>query len=105
MVNTHPQRNFLGCKSLYPVVLFEMVNMYLKAFSRPLVYTSALLLVACGTAAPKPSPVPASTPTALSKQPLRIGLALGGGAAKGFAHIGVITVSYTHLTLPTKRIV
>jgi len=64
--------------------------MYLKAFLRPLVYTSAFLLVACGTAAPKPSPVTASTPTALSTQPLRIGLALGGGAAKGFAHIGVI---------------
>ena len=31
-----------------------------------------------------------------------VGLVLGGGGAKGFAHIGVIKpVSYTHLTLPT----
>jgi len=43
------------------------------------------LLTAC--AAPPPAPtVPAPTP----KPPLKIALVLGGGAARGFAHIGVI---------------
>lgn len=50
-----------------------------------------LLLVAC-VSSPKvaeapASPAPVATP---ALPPLRIGLALGGGAAKGFAHIGVI---------------
>lgn len=50
-------------------------------------FASALLLTACGTTEPviesKPTPPPAP-------KKIRIGLALGGGAAKGFAHIGVI---------------
>jgi NTE family protein len=57
-----------------------------------------LPLAACQTAAPpkpaavstaveQPAPVPAPPP-----RPPRIGLALGGGAARGFAHIGVIQV-------------
>lgn len=44
-----------------------------------------VLLAACQTA---PTPTPPAQDKALPK--LRIGLALGGGAAKGFAHIGVI---------------
>lgn len=40
-------------------------------------------------AAPPPPPVPAPKPP---PKPPRIGLALGGGAARGFAHIGVIQV-------------
>ncbi len=39
--------------------------------------------------AEQPSTVP---PVAAAPKPLRIGLALGGGAARGFAHIGVIKV-------------
>ncbi|AKK66060.1 patatin-like phospholipase family protein [Xanthomonas translucens] len=48
------------------------------------------LVGACG-GGPKPAgPAPVvAAPTATTK-PLRIGIALGGGAAKGFAHIGVI---------------
>jgi NTE family protein len=34
-------------------------------------------------------PTPAAVPVAKNR-PVRIGLALGGGAARGFAHIGVI---------------
>ncbi|MBK9362635.1 MAG: patatin-like phospholipase family protein [Rubrivivax sp.] len=51
------------------------------------------LLAACSTppapppVEPPPPPVPRPPP-----QPPRIGLALGGGAARGFAHIGVIQV-------------
>ena len=45
----------------------------------------AVLLSAC--AAPPPAPTP---PTPTPKPPLKIALVLGGGAARGFAHIGVI---------------
>lgn len=45
---------------------------------------SVLVLSACANRPPAP---PALTP-----KPVRIGLALGGGAARGFAHIGVIKV-------------
>jgi len=45
----------------------------------------AALLSACATPPPAPT-VPTLTP----KPPLKIALVLGGGAARGFAHIGVI---------------
>jgi len=47
----------------------------------------AALLAACAAPPPVPS-IP--TPAPLPKPPLKIALALGGGAARGFAHIGVI---------------
>jgi len=56
-------------------------------------------LAGCGSAPPPaPAPTPAPPPVAASPPPPppspprrpRIGLALGGGAARGFAHIGVI---------------
>lgn len=54
-----------------------------------------LLLAACASVAP-PAHVPFVSmpqnvvPIAKALRPVRIGLALGGGAARGFAHIGVI---------------
>jgi len=42
------------------------------------------LLTGCASAPETPAPV--------AKRPPRIGLALGGGAARGFAHVGVIQV-------------
>jgi len=51
-----------------------------------------VLLSACGTIK-KPAPEPVAAPQTLpaaAPHPVRIGLALGGGAARGFAHIGVI---------------
>ncbi|UXY14731.1 patatin-like phospholipase family protein [Chitiniphilus purpureus] len=48
---------------------------------------AALLLAACANTG-TPPPVTPQPPKPLP--PVRIGLALGGGAAKGFAHIGVI---------------
>ncbi|HEY9101742.1 patatin-like phospholipase family protein [Chitinimonas sp.] len=60
---------------------------------RTLLLALPLLLIACASQpVPVPTPVapPAPAPVPLAKP--RIGLALGGGAAKGFAHIGVIKV-------------
>lgn len=61
-----------------------------------------LALAACQTAPPQPPVVPVAPPVvappvvqpppAPPPRPPRIGLALGGGAARGFAHIGVIQV-------------
>jgi NTE family protein len=58
---------------------------------------SSIGLTACQTAPPAPVTVPAvpAPPAAvvpIVPVPPRIGLALGGGAARGFAHIGVIQV-------------
>jgi NTE family protein len=63
-------------------------------------FALTLALAACQTAPKPPSstvpvPVPAVTsvpPPPVALRPPRIGLALGGGAARGFAHIGVIQV-------------
>lgn len=57
----------------------------------------ALVLAGCASSPPVGSvpDVPASVPTAtvvVPKIPPKIGLALGGGAARGFAHVGVIQV-------------
>ena len=57
-----------------------------------LLVVPAVLLAGCATkpAGPVvPAPVTVETPV---KKPLKIGLALGGGAARGFAHVGVIAV-------------
>jgi NTE family protein len=57
----------------------------------------AAVVVGC-TSAPKVETAPLQAPSAqpaaqpAPKRPPRIGLALGGGAAKGFAHVGVIAV-------------
>ncbi|MEO7941393.1 MAG: patatin-like phospholipase family protein [Burkholderiaceae bacterium] len=55
-----------------------------------------LVLVLAGCASP-PLPTPPAPPPAVVVPPIprpapRIGLALGGGAARGFAHVGVIQV-------------
>jgi NTE family protein len=54
----------------------------------------AACLSACTTITPTPSTPPVVAPTlpplAIPKRPPKIGLALGGGAARGFAHVGVI---------------
>ena len=51
----------------------------------------ALLLSSCGGDNTRPTPEPTTviTPAPVVPKP-RVGIALGGGAAKGFAHIGVI---------------
>lgn len=56
---------------------------------RPLLpLLASVVLCACfGNTKPTPPPAPVAPPPVVK---LRVGLALGGGAAKGFAHIGVI---------------
>ena len=55
---------------------------------------AGLLIAGCATPPAPPSPIPAPTapPPVVPKRLPRIGLALGGGAARGFAHVGVIQV-------------
>ncbi len=51
----------------------------------------ALLLAACQSAPPVPTtPIMVASPIPAAPKKIKIGLALGGGAARGFAHIGVI---------------
>jgi len=66
--------------------------MRLTSLLRPLAYLAIAGLAACGST-PKTEPAPGPAPTAGAATvpaPVTIGVALGGGAAKGFAHIGVI---------------
>jgi NTE family protein len=67
----------------------------MKYFS---VLVSAVVLAGCSTAPKDVSPpdvlvlAPVVVPVVTVKIPPRIGLALGGGAARGFAHVGVIQI-------------
>ena len=70
--------------------------MRLTAFFHPLAriatvtLLAALSLAGCGSTTPARPDAGAQPPLSPSAPPVRIGIALGGGAAKGFAHIGVI---------------
>ena len=68
--------------------------MRLTVFLRPLVLAALASLAACGSNLPAPTIPSASSSTTsttpATPAPIKIGIALGGGAAKGFAHIGVI---------------
>lgn len=56
----------------------------------------ASMLSACSTASKvsvaEPMVEPSPVPTVLERREVKLGLALGGGAARGFAHLGVIQV-------------
>ncbi len=67
--------------------------MRLTHLLRLLALGAAAGLAACGGTAPTQPAAGDATPVAATPSttpPIRIGIALGGGAAKGFAHIGVI---------------
>ena len=77
--------------------LFEIAYSFLEyegVKARLLGVLTALVLVGCATqpAAPPVPVVPAPVVIKPAPRPPRIGLALGGGAARGFAHIGVLQV-------------
>lgn len=63
-----------------------------RLFCRLSCVGAMVLLTACSTPPPGSGSIPAVSAPAPMKKPLRIGLALGGGAARGFAHVGVIAV-------------
>ena len=66
------------------------VLMHFK-FYRAGVLCAALGLVGCASVKP-PDPAPTPAPPAAEKKVLHLGLTLGSGAARGFAHVGVIQV-------------
>ena len=64
-----------------------------RPFALPaLLFSAAIVLAGCTGNDTRPAPPVAVTPVAkpIPLPKIRIGIALGGGAAKGFAHIGVI---------------
>ena len=65
--------------------------MDLKALGRRLVLLGLAVVLAACTSLPPTTPSVVALPGAERKE-LRLGLALGGGAARGFAHVGVIQV-------------
>jgi NTE family protein len=62
-----------------------------KALIHSRVSLFALCLAVLAGCASTPAP-PLVPPQAVAKRPPKLGLALGGGAARGFAHVGVIQV-------------
>lgn len=75
----------------------------MKTFARLCCTLSIVLLAACVGVERKPEADPAKRPTVASspaKAKPRIALALGGGAARGFAHIGVIKALETNGIVP-----
>ena len=97
---------------------FPAIGARLRALWAAFAVSGAALLSACGTApvsrpasdalplcTPAPPPVVAEAiPASKPMRPPRVALALGGGAARGFAHIGVIEVleeSGIHVDLVT----
>ncbi len=70
-----------------------MTQPYSKQLNRLLAALLLTLVSACATVKTPPAsspPAASSTPIIEPSRTLRIGLALGGGAARGFAHVGVI---------------
>jgi len=68
-----------------------MPQIHIKLPSMTLLAFAVLGLAACSTpAAPPPPPPPPLPSNTVVLPPIKIALALGGGAARGFAHVGVI---------------
>ena len=75
--------NTLKIKDVHILMQIRIVLIYIFSFT-------FLLLSGCATR-PIPQAV-ISAPPATVLKPVKLGLALGGGAARGFAHVGVIAV-------------
>ena len=79
-----------SCATLVPMSIFSW---FLPAKARAFLSLSAIiLLAACASNHTRtlPTVVVLPPPVVIPVPKIRIGIALGGGAAKGFAHIGVI---------------
>jgi hypothetical protein len=77
---------------VFSVSAFQLRFSQFKKYTALFASVSALsLMSACMSTQPSVVPTPVTAiPVAKANRPVRIGLALGGGAARGFAHIGVI---------------
>ena len=80
----------LACDTLAAMLISPVFK---RPFALPaLLFSAAIVLAGCTGNDTRPAPpvvvAPVAKPLPLPK--IRIGIALGGGAAKGFAHIGVI---------------
>ena len=64
----------------------------LPALAAPAALVAALLVCGCASARRELPPLPAPSPPASVEIAPRIGLALGGGGARGFAEVGVLRV-------------
>jgi NTE family protein len=76
---------------LFPAALASLIA--LLAGCQAVAPGNAVAPPAGAVAAPPPpvaTPAPAAVPPPAAPRPVRIALALGGGAARGFAHVGVI---------------
>ncbi|WP_234085457.1 patatin-like phospholipase family protein [Azonexus sp. R2A61] len=73
-----------------------------SVFPRRRLLTAAVALLASGCVSLSPSPAraPDTPPVAVPAARPKIGLALGGGAARGFAHIGAIKMLEAHGIVP-----
>lgn len=59
---------------------------------RQVTVLAAVAVLAGCASGPREPETPIAPPAAVAKVPPRVGLALGGGAARGFAHVGVLQV-------------
>ena len=86
-------RLFIYMRRTFLEVAYFFVE-YKKGISQTLAISLALGLGGCAQIQPPPPPSkpPAIVAPKPAPKPPRIGLALGGGAARGFAHIGVLQV-------------
>ena len=67
-----------------------MHQLHIKLSALTLLALAFLALSACSTPPPSQPPIAVAVAAPPPLPPIRIALALGGGAARGFAHIGVI---------------
>ena len=86
--------NYSVCHIPAALSLFLAMSSFLSCLHRLPLLVLPVVLCACSSVIPQKSTTEAvvPAPVALTKTPLKpkIGLALGGGAARGFAHVGVI---------------
>ena len=64
----------------------------LRWFGRWSLLSLVMVLAACSSVPTAPPTAPGTALPSVERKEVRLGLALGGGAARGFAHVGVIQV-------------
>jgi len=82
--------NQIPLVSLFQAGTKYMHQLHIKLSALTLLALAFLALSACSTPPPSQPPIAVAVAAPPPLPPIRIALALGGGAARGFAHIGVI---------------